>query len=59
MLNFSRSWHKKAPIPDIRVEMTKNFLKFFIGSEMICGQFSIFFYMDRKISKFSDINLIK
>ena len=54
MLNFSRSWPKKAPIPDIRVEMTKNSIKVSTGSEMICGQFCIFFYTDRKIAKFSD-----
>ena len=56
MLNFSRAWPKKAPTPDIRVEMTKNSIKVATGSEMICGQFCVYFYLDKKIAKFSENN---
>ena len=60
ILNFDRSWPKKAPIPDIKIEMTKNNLTISTGSDMLCGQFCVFFNTNYKIDKFSDeINAVK
>ena len=54
MLNFERSWPKKAPKSDISVVMTKSSLKVSTGSGMLCGQFCVFFYLEKKIKKFGD-----
>ena len=60
ILEFDRAWPMKSPIPDIRVEMTKNSIKVASGSGLLCAQFCVYFTIDKKIKKVSvNANAVK